>query len=128
MIEIFTETLNEFTHETNSIPKYIPLSVSSPSQVQKTYLGVHDRGLSPLQKNQKSSRDANWTVISDKNAAAGGSLIGEGSTRSCKSHSGKSSQSVSDCIDRYCSIAISNAFILCTSHWTYKHLCISIYA
>jgi len=98
MIEIFTETLNDLPHENNPIPDFIPLSVSSSSRVRKISLGIHDRGLGPLLKKKKSSRDANWTVISDNNAASGsaGRSIGEGSARrSRKSRSGRSSQSVS---------------------------------
>lgn len=97
MIKIFNQTLDELPSETISVP-----SASASSRVRKNSLGIHDRGLGPLQKKQRTlSRDAkpsysNWTVISGDNAAAGG--IGEGSrsrgTGSRKSHrSGRSDRS-----------------------------------
>ena len=76
MIEIFTETLNSLPpHE----PQFQLPSVTSSPRVRKISLGIHDKGLGPLQKKQKTiSREAkasqvsssNWMVVSGDNAMA----------------------------------------------------------
>jgi hypothetical protein len=100
MIEIFTEALDTLPHETISIPKFEPLSVTSSSRVRKLSLGIHDKGLGPIQKKRKSlSRDgkasqasnSNWMVVSGGDAAASGE--GGARTRGARGSGSRKSRS-----------------------------------